>query len=214
MFEGGICAGEGKAVDGGVGVAHQVDGIVERGFAALIDGFAEKQNGAAIAGRLLAELIDGERDGVENGGAAVPFFEIGDSAGGLVGDRREGLDQVWSAVEADDGDAVFDVADDGVHDGVESEVVIEVARACAAGFDNDGESERLSVGVVFDGYRLWRAVIGESEIFGVQSEYNVAVAASDEDRDHDEVRADGEFDLRVGLLSKRDRSDTQEKSQS
>lgn len=102
------------------------------------------------------------------------------------------------AVEADDRDAVFDVTDDGIHDGVESAVVVEMARAGTADFDDDSESERLSVGVVFDGDGLWRAVIGESEVFSVETKDDVAVAAGDEDGDHDEVGADGEFDLRVG----------------
>ena len=140
-----------KAVDGGVGVAHQVDGFVERGFAALVDGFAEEKDCAAVTGRLLAELIDGKGYSVENGGAAVAFFEIGELACGCVGVCGEGLDDVRSAVEGDDGDVVFDVADDGVEDGVESAIVVEMARAGAAGFDDDGERERLGVGVFFDG---------------------------------------------------------------
>ncbi len=191
-----LCAGKGEAVEGGVGVAHQVDGVVERGFAALVDGFAEEKDGAAIGGRLRAELIDGEGDSVENGGAAVAFFEIGEFAGGFVGVRGEGLDDVRSAVEGDDGDAVFDVADDGVEDGAESAVIGEMARAGAAGFDDDGECERLGVGVVFDVVLLRDAVVAEGEVFGVEAEDDVAVAAGDEDGDHDEVGADGEFDLR------------------
>jgi len=103
------------------------------------------------------------------------------------------------AVETNDGDVVFDVADDGVHDRVEGAIVIEMARAGAAGFDDDGESERLGVGVVFDGDGLWRAVVGEGEVFSVETEDDVAVATGDEDRDHDEVGADGEFGLRRGL---------------
>ena len=56
-----------------------------------------------------------------------------------------------SAVECDDRDAVFDVADERVHDRAERAVIVEVTHAGAAGFDDDGEGERLSVGVVFDG---------------------------------------------------------------
>src|SRR5579863_2694342 len=104
------------------------------------------------------------------------------------------------AVETNDGDVVFDVADDGVHDRVEGAIVIEMARAGAAGFDDDGESERLGVGVVFDGDGLWRAVVGEGEVFSVETEDDVAVATGDEDWDHDEVGADGEFDLGGGRL--------------
>src|SRR5579862_3795829 len=136
-----MSAGEGEAIDGGIGVAHPVDGVVERGFAALIDGLAEQQDGAAIAGGLLAELVDGEGDGVEDGGATVAFEEIGNLAGRFIGDWSERLDQMRRAVESDDGDVVFDVADDGVHDGVEGAVVVEMARAGAAGFDDDGESK-------------------------------------------------------------------------
>ena len=152
-----------KTVNGGVGVAHQVDGFVESGFAALVDRFAEKKDRAAIAGGLFAELIDGEGDGVENGGAAVAFFEIARVAGGLVGVRRERQDDVRLAVEADDGDAVFDVADERVQDGVESAIVVEMTRAGAASFDDDGESERLGVGVVLDGDLLRGTVVGEGE---------------------------------------------------
>ncbi len=105
------------------------------------------------------------------------------------------------AVKADYGDVVFDVADDGVENRVESALVVEMARAGAAGFDYDGEGEGLSVGVIFDGDGLWGAVVGEGEVFGVEAEDDVAVAAGDEDGNHDEVGADGEFDLGVeGLL--------------
>src|SRR5579871_5110915 len=131
MLDGGAGAGESEAVDGGVGVAQQVDGVVESGFAALIDGFTEEKNGAAIAWRLRAKLIDREGDGVEDRCATVAFGEIRDFVGRRIGDWRERLDQMWCAVKTDDGDLVFDVADDGVHDGVEGAVVIEMARACA-----------------------------------------------------------------------------------
>ena len=138
--DGGTGAGEGEAVDGGVGVAHQVDGFVESGFAALVDGFAEEKDCTAVAGRLFTKLIDGKCDGVENGGAAVAFCEIGEFACGLVGVCGERLDDVRGAVEGDDGDVVLDVADDGVENGVESTIVVEMARAGAAGFDDDGKS--------------------------------------------------------------------------
>ena len=70
-----------------------------------------------------------------------------------------------------------------------------MARAVSAGFDDDGERERLGVGVVFDLYGLRDAVVGKGEVFGVEAEHDVAVAAGDEDGDHDEVGADGEFDV-------------------
>jgi len=186
-----------------------VDGVVESGFAALVDGFAEEENGAAIGWRLGAELIDGEADGVEDGGSAVAFFEIGELDGGFVGVGSERLDDMRSAVEGDDGDGVFDVADEGVHDGAESAVIVEMTRAVAAGFDDDGESQRLGVGVVFDADVLRSAVVFEEEVFGAEAEDDVAVAAGDEDGDHDEVGADGEFNvgcgwLRRGLLLRKD----------
>jgi hypothetical protein len=196
----GVGAGKTERVDGRVGVAHEVDGIVERCFAALVDGFAEQEDCAAIVRRLGAELIDGESNGVENGGAGVTFFEIRELARGLVGDCGEGLDDVRFAVESDDGDAVLDVADEGIHDGVEGAVIVEMTRARAAGFDDDGERERLGVGVIFHGDCLRDAVVGEREVFGVEAEDDVAVAAGDEDGDHDEVGTDGEFDLGVGQL--------------
>jgi hypothetical protein len=70
-----------------------------------------------------------------------------------------------------------------------------MTRAVAAGFDDDGECERLGVGVVFDLYGLRDAVVGKGEVFGVEAEDDVAVAAGDEDGNHDEVGADGEFDV-------------------
>ena len=60
------------------------------------------------------------------------------------------------------------------------------------------------------------AVVVEEEVFGVEAEDDVAVAAGDEDGDHDEVGADGEFDLRVGwrrLLSDSRYGETQQQRQ-
>ena len=200
MSDCGVGAVKGEAVEGSVGVAEEVDGVVESGFAALVDGFAEKENGAAIAGRLFAELIDGKGYSVEDRGAAVAFGEIGEVACGCIGVCGEGQDDVRSAVEGDDGDVVFDVADDGVKDGIEGAIVVQMAGAGPAGFDDDGESERLGVGVIFDGDFLRRTIVTECEVFDVEAENDVAIVTGDEDGDHDEVGTDGEFDLRgVGL---------------
>ena len=41
MSDCGVGAVKGEAVEGSVGVAEKVDSVVESGFAALVDGFAE-----------------------------------------------------------------------------------------------------------------------------------------------------------------------------
>ena len=201
MGDGGVCAGEREAVERGVGVAQQMDGVVERGFAALIDGFAQKKYGAAIGSAAGGGAVRRRTHTASRMEAPpLPSLRLAQLAETSSVSQVNGTWMTWIAVEGDERDAVFDVADQRVQDRAEFAIVVEVTRAGAAGFDDDGECEWLGVGVFFDGDLLPHAVVREDEIFGVEAEYDVAVAAGDESGDHDEVGAYGEFDLGSGRL--------------
>lgn len=142
--------------------------------------------------RFSAEQGDGEDDGVEDGGAVVAAAEIGELLRDIVSGRGEALDEARCAVKGDESDAVRDVADDGVEDGPELLVVLEVSGAGASGFDDDGEGERTGVGVGYEGDMLRDAVVGELEVGGGEGEDDLAGLGGDQRGDFNEVGSDGE----------------------
>ena len=133
----GFGAVEADAVDGGIGIADGVERVDEGGVAALVDGFGEQEDGAAVGGGLLAEHVDGEGDGVEDGGLLVAGIEVVERAGDEFEVGGEAMQQDGRAVKADDGDFVIDVADEVGEHRAEVAVLIEMAGAGASGFNDD-----------------------------------------------------------------------------
>lgn len=82
MPDSGVCAREGEAVHGGVGVADETQRFFECGVAVLIESFAEEKNGVAVIWRLLPQLRDSEGNSIEDGGAVVSGLEIVELSGG------------------------------------------------------------------------------------------------------------------------------------
>ena len=77
----GFSGGVADAVDDGVGVADGAEGFFEFEVAAAVEGFADEEDGAAVLGWLGAEEIDGEAEGVEDGGAVVAKAYVADGEG-------------------------------------------------------------------------------------------------------------------------------------
>ena len=67
-------------------------------------------------------------------------------------------------VEANDGDAVLHAADQRVEDGIQLPVVVEVTRSGAARLNDDGQRQRLRIGVLIECQILRYAVVGEEEV--------------------------------------------------
>lgn len=145
----GFGAVETDAVNGGIGIADGVQCVHEGGMAALIDGFGEQEDGAAVGCGLLAEHIDSECDGIEDGGLLVAGIEVVERAGDEFEVRGEAMQKDGRAVKADDGDLVIDVADKVGEHRTEVAVLIEMAGTGASGFDDDDQSQRLIAGVLF-----------------------------------------------------------------
>lgn len=107
--------------------------------------------------------------------------------------RREALEERWLAIEGDDGNFVLDVADDGFEHGrkrrSDGGEFVELAGSCAADLDEDYEGEGFAVRVLFKAEFLWDAVVGESEVAGVESEDEIAGFVADECGNEDESRA-------------------------
>jgi hypothetical protein len=191
-FSGGVA----DAVDDGVGVADGAEGIFELEVAASVEGLADEEDGAAILGWLIAEEVDGEADGVEDGGAVVAEAEIVDGQRGgavfemmLAGAARseagngvrggvevggEVLEECGLTVEGDDRDLVGDVAyDGGEHGGKwwsDGAEFVEFAGSGTADFNGDDKGERLATGVLLEGKLLRYAVIGQDEIVRSEGE--------------------------------------------
>jgi hypothetical protein len=67
-------------------------------------------------------------------------------------------------VEADEGNAVLHAAYEGVEDGIQLPVVIEVKRSGAAGLNDDCQRQWLRVSVFNESQILRDAVVGEKEV--------------------------------------------------
>ena len=141
---------------------------------------------------LLAEHVDGEDDGVEDGGLLVAVIEGVEGVGDEFEIGREAVQQGGRAVEADYGDLVLDVADQVVEQGAEVAVLFEVRGAGTAGFDDDDESQRLVAGVLLEMQWLLDAVVGEDEVVGFEGVDELAGLGADERGDDDEAGANGD----------------------
>jgi len=97
-----------------------------------------------------------------------------------------------AAVEAGDGDAAGDVAEDGVEDGGDGGVVAEVGGSDASDLGQDNEGDGLGVVVGLHAEFLGNSVVGEEEVVGGEFEDDFAMFGFDEGGDEDEVGADGE----------------------
>jgi hypothetical protein len=144
---------------------------------------------------LVAEEVDGKAKGVEDGGSVVAEADVVDSERRSAVIKvmlaraagREGFDsvrscvEVWGealeerglAVEGDDGNFVRDVADDGFEHGSKRRSdggeFVELTGS-DADFDDDDESEGLAIRILLEAKFLRDAVVGESEVAGVESE--------------------------------------------
>ena len=177
------------------------DGVFDGGLAAGVERLADQQDGhAAISRRGLAEQVDAVSERVKHGGPAVALFEIRERVGGEVGIAGEALHGLRVAIEADDGDFVWDSADHGVQDGIEAAVIVEVVGADAAILRDDDEGEGLLVGVLLDADFLGDAVVGDGEVFGGEGEDGVAGAVFDHDGDEDDGGGGGEGLLGLGAF--------------
>jgi len=136
----GLGAVEADAVYGGIGIADGVESIDQGGMAALVDGFGEQEDGAAVGGGLLAEHVHGERDGVEDGGLLVAGIEVVERARDEFEIGREAMQQDGRTVKADDGDLVIDVADEVGEYRPEVAVLIEMVSSGASGLNDDDHS--------------------------------------------------------------------------
>ena len=73
------------------------------------------------------------------------------------------------AVEANDGDAVFHVADQRVEDRIELAVVTKMPCSVTPRFDNDRQRQRLRVGVLIKVEVLRYAIVGDEEVVSRES---------------------------------------------
>jgi hypothetical protein len=211
----GFSGGETDAVDDGVGVADGAESVFEWEVAAAVESLADEKDGSAVVRRLVAEEVDGEAKGVEDGGSVVAEADVVDGVGqGAIVDvvltraaGCEGFDsvrsrfEVWSealeerglAVEGDDGDFVRNVADNGFEHGRERRSnggkFVELSGASATDFDDDDQSERLAIRILFEAKFLRDAVVGESEVAGVECEDEIAALVADESGNEYQGRA-------------------------
>lgn len=186
MRDAGTGAGESKAVHDGVGVADEAQGLIERGRAALIDGFAEQEDGAAVVRRGGLQLGDCECESIEDRCFLIARLQVVELGGSLVSVGCKGQEQMRLAVEADDGNGVIDVADEGLENDGEILIVGEMARSCASGFNDNGERERLRIRIGYKGEVLLGSVVSEGEVARGEGEDWVAILAFDHGGDFDE----------------------------
>ena len=144
----GTRARKSEAVHGSVCIAEEAQSLVEGCPAALIDSFAEQQNGAPVLRRLRPQLLDGHHEAVQNGGARIARVQISELIGSVISIGRKGQEEMRSTVKTDDGDAVLNVADERVEDGIELTVVAEVTCSSASCFNNDSQREGLRIRVL------------------------------------------------------------------
>jgi hypothetical protein len=211
----GFSGGETDAVDDGVGVADGAESVFERKVAAAVEGFADEKDGAAVVGGLVAEEVDGEAKGVEDGGSVVAEADVVDgkprsavievmlprAAGreGLDGVRccvevrGKALEECGLAVEGDDGNFVLDVADNGFEHGSKRRSnggkFVELSCASATDFDDNDQSERLAIRILFEAEFLRDAVVDECEVAGVECEDEIAALVADESGNEYQGRA-------------------------
>jgi hypothetical protein len=97
----------------------------------------------------------------------------------------EAVEQHRCAVESYDGNFVFNVADEIVEHGAEVLILLETTGAGAPGLHDNDECERLVAGVLLEMERLLDTVVGEDEVFGLQSVDELARLRADECGDDD-----------------------------
>ncbi len=85
-------------------------------------------------------------------------------------------------VEANDRDAMLHTADKSVHNRTQLPVVTEVTRSSAAGLYDDGQSQRLRIGVLIEYQFLRCAVVGEEEVVNREIEDYVSRFRLHQDR--------------------------------
>jgi len=85
-------------------------------------------------------------------------------------------------VEANDCDAVLHASDKGVEDGIQLPVVIEVTCSSATGLNDDGQHQRLRIGIPIECKILRYAVVGEVEIVSREFEDHLSSPGLHEDR--------------------------------
>ncbi len=185
-------AGEAKAVDRRVGIVDGAQGILRGALAAVIECLAEEKEHSPVGHGLLAQEIDREAEGVEDGGAVVSAAEAGDGAdcGALVG--GEILGDAGRAVEANHSDAIGHVSDEGVEDFGEAAVVVEMRCAGVAVLQEENDGDGLGIVVGLHAEFLRSSVVGEDEVVGGEFKDDFAALGGDERGDEDEVGADGD----------------------
>lgn len=197
VFDLGLCAVESECVDGGVGVAELVECFGKVDVAALVEGFAEEQNGAAVVRRLFAEKVCREGQGVEYRSAVVAGLDAIELGRDLAEVRGEAVEELGFAIEVDERDAMWDVAHDGVEERAEVAVGRQVRDAVTSDLDDDYEREGLRVGVIFELEFLRDAVVFNREVVGLECEDELAGFGFDECGDNDQRGADADGGARI-----------------
>lgn len=117
-------------------------------------------------------------------------------------------------VDTNESNAVLHAAYEGVEDGIQLPVVIEVTCSSAAGLNDDCQRQRLRVGVFNDSQILRDAVVGEEEVVSREFEDYLPSPGLDENRRQHQSRAHGQgrWDG-FGLLRWSDRSEAEEETE-
>ena len=90
-------------------------------------------------------------------------------------------------------------ADDGIQHRPQIAVVTQVGCTLTSGLHDDGQRQRLRVGIGFQPQQLRNAIVGENEVVGGEREDNLAGLGLHQRRHEHQVRAHGEGrDLRAG----------------
>ena len=175
---------------------------------AAVEGLADEEDGAAVARRLRPQQIDGEAEGVEDGGALISEAQVVDGAGcdavlhvvltgAFGGEIEDGLgdgvaaagevaEEGGLAVEGNDGNAVRDGADDGLDHGGESAKLVVLATTGRADLKHDYQSEGFAVGIRLEAEGLRNTVVGEDEVVRLERKDELAGLVADEGGNKDQ----------------------------
>jgi hypothetical protein len=142
--------------------------------------------------------VEGERGGAifKMMLAGAAGGKAGDGVGGRVEVGGEVLKERGLTVEGDDGDFVWDVADDGGEHrgerGCDGAELIEFAGTGTTDFDDYDEGEWLAAGVLLESELLRNSVVGEDEVVRGEGEDEVAGFVADKSGREDKSRASAE----------------------
>ena len=98
----------------------------------------------------------------------VSGLEIVQARGDGVEIRREVFQQTRLAIEADQRDAMRDVADQRFDRRAQIAIVVEMARARASDLHRNDQGQRLAVGILLERELLRDIVVGQQEVVGGQ----------------------------------------------